>query len=263
MQNQKAARLVTLSVGEMSEAAGREWNQDSVGSWDDYGIPRQLAEQRGLLYVVCDGMGGQYGGKVASSRGVQQVIHEYYTRPWRSAQAVLARAIEVANAAIYEEASRTPGQSGMGTTFVGALMMGSNVLIANVGDSRAYLIRSGHVRQVTSDHTWVAEALARRGISREEARNHLMRHVITRSMGASPDVRPDFFTETLQFGDTIVLCSDDVTNVVTDADMAATVTGLSARQAAERLVQVAKQLRTNDNATALVLRFGGDAKGAG
>lgn len=257
MQAQRGAPVRPPLAAQLSHIGGRQQNQDSVGSWKDLSIPPTVAEQRGFLYVVCDGMGGQAAGQVASAMAVQKTIAEYYGAQPTTLQAGLEWAIRSANAAVHDQASRTPGQGGMGTTLVAALVVGNAALIANVGDSRAYLVRNDQARQITRDHSLVAEALSSGVLTEEDARTHPNRGVITRCIGAHADIQIDFFQESLQPGDALVLCTDGLTGVVSDAEIGPSAGRNAPQVAVARLIDLARQRHTSDNVSTIVLLMAG------
>ena len=169
----------------------------------------------------------------------------------------LSSAVEQANAAIWEAACADIEKEGMGTTLVCALVAGSGeVTVANVGDSRAYTVTGGQARLVTVDHTWVTDQVVSGQLTEDEARHSPYRHLLTRSLGATPRVQVDVFGGLrLEPGDALVLCSDGVTTYLEEADVSQVLDqSPSAQQAAERLVTLAVRRGGADNATAVVVR---------
>jgi protein phosphatase len=140
----------------------------------------------------------------------------------------------------------------MGTTLVAAVIQGSQLIVANVGDSRAYLIRKGHVRQISRDHSWVEESMAAGLLTAEQARTHRYRNLVTRALGQKPEVEVDIFQERLKPGDFIVLCSDGLTGEVRDADIGKAVGQYRASEAASELVAQANRGGGRDNISAVV-----------
>jgi hypothetical protein len=151
----------------------------------------------------------------------------------------------------------------MGTTLTAVVVKGEDLVIAHVGDSRAYLIRNGEMRQLTRDHTWVAEAMRAGTITPEEARTHANRHILTRALGADPDVTVDLVQEKLRSGDRVLLCSDGLTNLVSDAEILQQVQRLGPQKAPEGLVALANERGGHDNITALVMSVPGRTVGIG
>ncbi|HUT20512.1 MAG TPA: Stp1/IreP family PP2C-type Ser/Thr phosphatase, partial [Anaerolineae bacterium] len=235
------------------QGMSRDHNEDYCDSFDP-DDPAVLA-QRGRLWLVADGIGGHQAGDVASKYAVEKVLYAYYEEPWVEPAHNLVQAIQDANADLYEEAQRNPAHRGMGTTMVAAVLLGDGLIVANVGDSRAYLFRDGDPRQITRDHSWVAEQVERGVLTPQQARAHPERNVITRSLGNDPHVRVDVFRETLRSGDVVVLCSDGLSGVVLDGEIAGMVEGAHARTASERLVRLANERGGPDNVTVTVIRM--------
>ena len=187
------------------------------GNEDRYALDAQLG-----LCLVADGMGGHSAGQVASALAASAVVASLHERKGSDASAAekLRAAIEDANRAIYSAARQQSEYSGMGTTVVALLVEGRRAAIAHVGDSRAYRVRSGRIRQLTDDHSIVAELLRRHEITADDAREHPHRHVLTRALGVRGHVQPDLAELTLSSGDLFVLCSDGLTNHVEDHEIA-------------------------------------------
>ncbi|MFN2241164.1 MAG: protein phosphatase 2C domain-containing protein, partial [Anaerolineae bacterium] len=155
-----------LEVGLSSDRGpSRDLNEDSL----DYYIPPNEARERskGAIFVVADGMGGHQAGEVASKEAVRKVIEQYYAGPADDPAESLARAVSAANHLVYQHASSDPAKSGMGTTLVAAAIIGSEVHVANVGDSRAYAINRDTITQITRDHSWVEEQIEAGILTRE------------------------------------------------------------------------------------------------
>ena len=192
----------------------------------DTGLRRDLNEDRyfidGRLFVVADGMGGHRAGEVASARSIT-VVTEYLARESGkgSPETILAEAIMRANEVIFEEARSDAQLAGMGTTFTSALLSSRGAVIGHVGDSRAYLWRTGHLTQLTEDHSLVAQLVKEGRISPEEAFIHPQRNIITKALGVDPVVDVDVATYNLESGDLLLLCSDGLTAMLRDSDIAA------------------------------------------
>lgn len=230
----------------------RDHNEDYVDAFR----PPDLAQraEKGVLFIVADGMGGHQAGDVASRTAVEIVSREYYADPDTDLRASLVRAIKKANEVIHGEAQRTPGRAGMGTTIVAAVVRGNDLLLANVGDSRGYLMRQGRVVQATRDHSFVADQVRAGLLTAEEARAHPQRNVITRALGSRPDVKVDAYGGELQPGDTLLLCSDGLSEYVREDDMLAAMEGVSPGDAVSRLIALARERGGSDNITALIVR---------
>lgn len=230
----------------------RRANQDS------FGVVDELA-----LYVVCDGMGGSAGGDIASDIAVKtfvatarQELEAVGNNEERDQQA-LWRAALAANRAVRLRAAADPHLRGMGTTLVGARIVGDSLTLVNVGDSRAYLVRNGQVRQLTEDHSFVAESVRRGVMTPEQAERSMMQSVITRAIGAEDDVQADIFHERLEDGDTILLTSDGLTRHVEDEEIAEVLSRpeQSVMESCRLLIEMAKNDGGSDNITCLVVRM--------
>ncbi len=211
-------------------------------------------QQKGELFIVADGMGGHQAGEVASESAVRTISREYYADPNPNVAAALSSAVQKANGVIHQRAQETPSQVGMGTTVVAAVARGNDLFLANVGDSRAYLLRNGQLRQITRDHSFVEEQIRAGILSREEARHHPQRNVITRALGAKPEVEVDTYGGTLVPGDTLLLCSDGLSEPVGEEGIAHVLKQHSPGEAVPRLIGLANSRGGSDNISALVVR---------
>ena len=250
-----------LEVGHLSDAGKRrEANEDSLGTPE--GVPPEVLARKGRLYVVADGIGGHAGGKMASSLAVQQVLREYYGDPSTNLEESLRQAILAANRAVHDQAQDAKYE-GMGTTLVAALVQGNRLVVANVGDSRAYLVREGKISQITRDHSWVAEQRDAGLLTEEEAWQHPYRHIILRSLGGKPEVEVDFFRRALRPGNTVLLCTDGLSDMVEAGEMLRTVDKQRPQAVVESLVELANRRGSPDNVTAVALRVVGSPASAG
>lgn len=190
----------------------RQINQDFVYAKDE-----EIGKLENL-YIVADGMGGHNAGDFASKYTVETVVREIKgsveTKPFR----IIGKAIRVANELIRQRAREDRNLYGMGTTIVVATIENHQLEIANVGDSRLYLVNN-EIRQITRDHSLVEEMVRMGGMTHEAARNHPDKNIITRAVGAKDSVEVDFFTEELKPGDLVLMCSDGLTNMVTDEEI--------------------------------------------
>jgi PPM family protein phosphatase len=245
-----------------------------IGSWSDVGCVRKINEDalgmsrpgeardagRGELFLVADGMGGHTSGEVASRLAVESVLRSFSVWTGGDAQATLVGAVQQANAEIYAQSgAEQSGPARMGTTLVGALVRGNELHVINVGDSRAYRLRSGRLEQLSRDHSIVADQVAKGLIDAEEARQLVYRNRITRALGQKPTVVVDYFVHTWQAGDVMVLCTDGLTGQVSDAEIAAVVSRGSPDEAAARLVELANERGGPDNISVIVVRAEMDA----
>jgi PPM family protein phosphatase len=221
------------------------------------------------LYVLSDGMGGEAHGEVASQLAVQTVLthcrqgENSRTTPifGESSPDVsektnrLASAIHLANRKVFETAASNPEQQGMGATLVAAWIDGPRLSIAHVGDSRAYLLRAGSMDQLTADHSLVAEKVRVGILTPQEADASELQSVLTRAVGTNNSVEVDTDEQALLVGDIVLLCSDGLTRMVTDPEIASLLlTSTSAQESADRLVDLANDNGGVDNATVIVLR---------
>ena len=212
-----------------------------------------------VLAAVCDGMGGANGGNVASEiciHTLESVLRARYSSDLSDDDAltVLADALTESNHAVYVRAQGDPALSGMGTTAGAALVRGDRLLIANVGDSRAVLIRDGVPRQLTKDHSYVQAMVDSGRLTVQEAEYHPKKHLITRAIGISAHVEIDRFTERWAPGDVLMLCSDGLTNEVSYAEMAEIMAAVPYTELADTLIARANGHGGRDNSTVLLLR---------
>jgi serine/threonine protein phosphatase PrpC len=229
------------------------------GSASDVGRVRTVNEDVSLesltLFAVADGMGGHVGGEIASRTAVDTLKTEFSRRPTAEG---LAAAIHEANRAVWERGHADAELRGMGTTMTAAALVatddGDRLVLANVGDSRAYRLHGDELVQLTTDHSVAQELVARGEISQAEAEMHPHRHILTRTIGVQPDVAVDVWEVVPEAGDRFLLCSDGLTNEV-PADRIAEVLSESRdpQEAAEALVHMANEVGGSDNITAVVL----------
>jgi len=221
----------------------------------DIGLARKKNEDAAFigdgLYILCDGMGGHQAGDVAANMAVDTLSAELL-RQEPAAGALLA-AVSKANTRIFGRGQADRTLRGMGTTLTALWAAGDHVLIAQVGDSRAYLFREGALRQCTHDHSMVAELVRMGTITPEEARRHVSRNIITRSLGTEPGVNADIFEIGRRPGDRWLLCSDGLSDPLMDEEIAAVLAGHTVYDAADRLVTLALASGGPDNITLLLM----------
>ena len=219
----------------------REINPDYVFATDE-----TIGNLPNLL-VVADGMGGHRAGDFASRFTVEVLAEEVQNSKETHPEQILGNAIQTANERLMEEAAKDSRLEGMGTTLVAATILDHVLYFANVGDSRLYLINK-EIRQLSKDHSMVEEMVRLGGLTEEEAKHHPDKNIITRAMGVKDKVEPDFFEYRLKGGDTILMCSDGLTNMVDDDEIFQIVK--SARdivEAVETLIQRANENGGSDN----------------
>ncbi|MBN1868599.1 Stp1/IreP family PP2C-type Ser/Thr phosphatase [Candidatus Sumerlaeota bacterium] len=237
----------------------RSHNEDSFACSDDLG-----------LYLVADGMGGHAAGEVASKTAMS-IVFDFVSRsaheneenwPFKIESGVgpvldmLVTAVHIANRTIRDLSLGSSRLSGMGTTLVGVLVRDDTAHVVHVGDSRAYLLRNGQFEPLTRDHSWVEEQLQRNMITEEEARNHRFRNVITRALGNREELEVDCIARGLEPGDLFLLCTDGLTGMVRDEEIAEAVKQETDDLPAlcQKLVDMANDAGGADNVTLVLLK---------
>jgi protein phosphatase len=227
----------------------------------------QYSDDRGYLFLVADGMGGHQAGEHASTLAVDAIERFVLnTLKWflhlrgSEGQTLLEEfhmALQQADAKIFQTARVHPELWGMGTTLTMAYSLNQDLFIAHVGDSRCYLFRGGELDQVTHDHTLVQEMVRRGHLEPEEATHHRLRHVITNVLGSTePGVLPEVHKVKLEAGDLILLCSDGLSEMVSDEEIAQILrTDPDIRRACERLITLANEKGGKDNVTVILVRY--------
>ncbi|GIV91190.1 MAG: protein phosphatase [Chloroflexus sp.] len=205
---------------------------------------------QGTLLVVCDGMGGHLSGEVASTLAAETILTTF--QPNDDPAESLRQAFVMANRRVYEE-----GRGTMGTTAVAAFFYRNMLYVANVGDSRAYLVREGQIRQLTLDHSLIGDQVAAGLLTAEQARQSTIRNIITRAIGHLAHVEVDLFREPLLPGDTIVLSTDGMHGLLSDDEIAAIASMHPIEVAAQRLVDEANARGGPDNITVVVAHVDG------
>ena len=231
----------------------RTHNEDSYGVW----APEDPADEpRGTLIVVADGMGGAQAGEVASRLAVECLMRRHRETCEHDVLECLRRSVEAANRAIYEQAQAHPEMRGMGTTCTAVVVVGPDAYFAHVGDSRIYLVRRGGIRQMTGDHSLVAELVSRQYLTAEQARVDPRRNVVTRSVGVrdSIEVDVDRFDTPLVPGDTLVLCTDGLHGLVEDLEIAGFASGSDLDDGTRGMIDLARERGAPDNVTVVLAR---------
>ena len=246
--------LKTFSITDVGKI--RKTNQDYVFTSENPIGPLQN------LFIVADGMGGYNAGDVASQYTTEVIVDEIGRSKDTSPVVVLENAIQSANTHIRKKASENSAFSGMGTTVVVATIFDDTLCVANVGDSRLYVVNNREIKQITRDHSLVEEMVKCGGISREQARTHDKKNIITRAVGAEDDLDIDFFHVSLEKGDLILMCSDGLTNMIEDEDIRMILQGQrDLVEKAEVLIHTANNNGGKDNiAVVLIEPFAKDAK---
>lgn len=232
------------------------------GARSDVGCVRSHNEDSYLvaspLFCVCDGMGGHAAGEVASAIAVETIAK---TGPKTADATQLGAAVEAANAAIIEAAVNGVGRPGMGCTATAAVIEGTTLAIAHVGDSRAYLLHEGTLIRVTRDHSYVEELVDAGEITADEARVHPNRSVITRALGSDPAMYADHFTLNVEEGDRLILCSDGLSSMIPDGEIERVAQQSSTAQiCTDNLVDAALAAGGGDNVTVVVVDITDDGR---
>lgn len=224
---------------------------------DFYSIVKLGRDQ--LLTIVCDGMGGARSGNIASKMAVELFVGEVQRTARGNMKQdriddMLNSALELANKAVYEQSMLSEEYKGMGTTLVAAFFQKDTVTVANVGDSRAYLLNQNGVKNVTTDHSLVELMVQRGELTREQAKNHPGKNLITRAVGTEQTVTCDLFHHHLSKGDSFLLCSDGLSNVMSDQEILFEVIhGVNKSDCCQRLMSIANYRGSPDNVTVILV----------
>ncbi len=249
---------MNITTGAKTDPGQRPNNEDQMLVLD----PRRHHLHADSVLVIADGMGGRNAGERASAvavETVQKTLTEMLDAERTETVDIsdaLASALRKANARVYDMAHASQDNQGMGTTCVAAVIAGNKLYVAHAGDSRAYLLRAEQLERLTDDHSFVAEQVRAGVLTEESARNSRFRNVITRAVGIEPTITPDVSGYDLQPGDVLLLCTDGLSNVISEEEMAQTLLyAPSAQSAADKLVQSANRAGGRDNITAVVARL--------
>ncbi len=206
------------------------------------------------LFLVADGMGGHAAGEYASRFTVEKMVQKIQSLPQTEPVAVIKEAVEEVNAMLLAEAEADESKAGMGTTIVAATVVGGKLYAANVGDSRLYVINQAGITQVTRDHSLVEEMVRMGEMDKRAARHHPDKNIITRAVGVFPEVAVDFFEIALAREDTILMCSDGLTNMVEDSEIKRIILGQrDIVEKAQKLVETANRNGGRDNITVVLI----------
>ncbi len=231
----------------------REQNQDAHQF--------EVLDKNTLLCVVCDGMGGAKSGNVASTLAVDVFVQEI-RRTWTAdmdqerIDQMLSGAVKLANFTVYDQAKQFEEFTGMGTTLVAALINKKQATLVNVGDSRAYHIGDGGVKQLTLDHSLVQMMISKGELTPEQARTYPGKNLITRAIGTESVVSCDIYHKKLSTGDCLLLCSDGLSNIVDEQEMLFEVVhGAERSSSCERLLNITKNRGAPDNVTCALIQI--------
>lgn len=246
-----------IEIGNLTDVGRKRSNNE-----DSYGLFRFGPDE--ILALVADGMGGHASGEVASRLAVETLRQIYEKeRTEQDMLGTLKSALEITNFTILQKSMESQGLHGMGTTATVLVLKEGQAFIGHVGDSRAYLLRDGALSQVTRDHSVVERMVERGLLSREEARNHPQRNVIYQTLGVNRDLEPELHGPIpVSPGDTFLLCTDGLSNLVTNEEISEIVRGASPQKACEQLVNLANQRGGHDNITLQILKAGGKVRKA-
>lgn len=204
------------------------------------------------LYIVADGMGGHKAGDHASKLCVNSMVDSIYASTHKTPVTIFEEAVNTANSLVYQKAKENIEYEGMGTTMVACTLQGDTLYVANIGDSRLYLIDDS-IRQITSDHSLVEEMVKNGNITESEARIHPRKNIITRALGIDENVKADYFEVKVKESDMILMCSDGLSNMIEDDDMEYIIRHSSSIQnAVDNLVDKANENGGNDNITVIL-----------
>lgn len=230
----------------------REMNQDYLYSSEE------SVGKLPNLFLVADGMGGHKAGEFASRYVVEHIVRSIKGSKEEEAVEILSESIETANRKLKEYADAHQQMRGMGTTIVAAVIQGRTLLVANVGDSRLYIV-GDEITQVTQDHSLVQEMVRLGQMDPQSAKNHPDKNIITRAVGVSEKVKIDIFERQLRAGEYIILCSDGLTNMVEDSVILQILHGAgSLSDKAERLIELANKNGGKDNITVIIIEPNSD-----
>ena len=229
----------------------RDINQDYYYISQDTDIPR--------LYILADGMGGYKGGEIASrlaTESVKRYINNNFSDKLNEKEEILKlieNAVEYANMVVYEKSKEIPELEGMGTTLEVCLIYNNKSYIGHVGDSRIYRIRKGVIRKLTKDHSYVQQLVEDKKITREEAKTHAKKNMLTKALGCTPYVEPDIRARNFEKDDVFIICSDGLTNMVDD-DKICELISQDITSAADKLVELANEAGGYDNITVIIIK---------
>ena len=261
--NAVGSRNMSLIVkGETDTGRVRDHNEDQY-----LALGRdQSPPGAGALLVVADGMGGHAAGEVASKMTVDGIVQSLNDQSEEASKlegnafgVFLGKVFEEVNQEVWQ-AAQEDDKRGMGTTCTLAAIRGDQLFLAHIGDSRAYLLRDGELHQVSKDHSWVEDAVDQGVITREQARTHPNRNVITRAIGLDPQPEIDTSVMPLADGDLLLLCSDGLNSMIPDEDIHRILTSSSPEDVCQALIDAANDQGGHDNTTVVVATIGARRK---
>lgn len=238
-----------MEIASDSFVGKRESNQDYFDAY--------FNRSNQMIAILCDGMGGHNGGDVASEMAVTQLGNQWLETSFTHEEEVeewLYRKINEESARIFDASNTYNDLFGMGTTLVLAVVINNQILFANVGDSRAYIYNNREVELITEDHSFANQLYLQGEISQEEVETHTQKHALTRSLGISNEVEVDFFSVSADTSDYVFLCSDGLTNTLSDSEMVLTLMAdIPLKEKAHLMVQKAFENGSADNISIMLL----------
>ncbi|MFL0268220.1 Stp1/IreP family PP2C-type Ser/Thr phosphatase [Candidatus Clostridium radicumherbarum] len=232
-------------IGMLSDIGNiRKVNEDFVGFHED---------SNKKLYVIADGMGGHNAGEIASKIAVENTIEFVFSAELNEQiEILLKQAIEASNNKIYEVSKTDLALKGMGTTITACLVTGNEMVVANVGDSRCYILENDNFHQITNDHSLVQELVDNGSITEEEAAIHPNKNVITRALGTAAKVEIDIFSADLSSVSKVLLCTDGLTNSLTKEEIYEIITNNDCETSCIRLIELSKERGGRDNISVII-----------
>lgn len=204
------------------------------------------------VFIVADGMGGHKAGDIASVTAVDAVLKSIEQSEKTDVISIMEEAVREANKTLYEKSKSNEEWAGMGTTLVLATVMDNTIFVANIGDSRLYLIDDG-IHQITRDHSYVEEMVSIGEIDKSEARTHSKKNIITRAIGVEEETHADFFEVQFKKGDKLLMCSDGLTNMIEDNDILSVIAGNNdIESTVHKLIDLANDSGGKDNIAVLI-----------
>ncbi|HJZ47319.1 MAG TPA: protein phosphatase 2C domain-containing protein [Roseiflexaceae bacterium] len=243
--------MISIDCAGLSEQGPvRDNNEDCIACHSP--ADPSVLLRKGALFVVADGVGGNRAGEVASREATQKLIDCYYASTKRP-RAALQSAFQQTNLHICDLGMSNPAYRRMETTLSALVLVGNQLHIGHVGDTRIYQVRETSIQQLTRDHSEVGELVRMQILTPEEAQHHPRRHIITRSIGGDLMTQIDFHTEAVQLGDCFVLCTDGLWESLAPAEIVEATLGVTATESCRRLVELALERATTDNLSVQVI----------
>jgi len=247
--------MIEITSATRSEPGPRPTNEDRCASH----VPEpETLRRKGALFALADGLGGHEGGEIASDAALRTLLEQYYSPlSHPRIEAALQRAVQAANLAVFSLAEQEPRYRSMATTLDALIVTPTLAYVAHVGDSRIYRLRAGTLKQMTEDHSEVAQLVRMRLVSPERSRDHPRRNVLTRTIGSGLIVRPDFAREPVTAGDRFLLCSDGLWASVEEREIEQVMHEEDADHVCTTLVELALTHGADDNVSAQVIEVTG------